>query len=264
MLRLGAVHKADSVMSNIESPSQSPYPRLLRIASRILGPDASPRSILDFGCGNGDEVQRLRAKNVDAWGCDIRFKPGQFVEQLASEGAIRTISLDSYRLPFPDNTFDLVLSNQVLEHVQDYPTTLAEIRRVTRPGGLGLHVFPPKWKPVEVHVRAPFASVFRARWWLTACAAVGLCKREQRGRPAAEVASENLAYLNSSTNYLSGPEILAHFHKQGFELARWGNQDWLDDSETLKGRVLARAGRLVPPLTSLHVATIRKILITRR
>lgn len=251
-------------MSNTASPSDSPYPRLLRIASRILAPGSAPISVLDFGCGNGDEVQRMRSRNLDAWGCDIRFKPGQFVEQLASEGAIRTVPLDNYRLPFSDNTFDLVLSNQVLEHVRDYPTTLAEIRRVTRPGSLGLHVFPPRWKPVEVHVRAPFSSVFRAHWWLTACAAVGFCKAEQRGRPAAEVASENLAYLNSSTNYLSGREILAQFRKQGFEMARWGNQDWLDDSTTRKGRVLARAGRLTPALTSLHVATVRKILITRR
>lgn len=44
--------------------------------------------------------------------------------------------------PFADGTFDLVLSNQVLEHVVDKPAFFAQIARVLTPTGASLHLFP--------------------------------------------------------------------------------------------------------------------------
>src|SRR4029079_8173687 len=46
-------------------------------------------------------------------------------------------------IPFPDNTFDLVMLDNVLEHVTDRPLTLREVRRVLKPGGL-LYMVTPK------------------------------------------------------------------------------------------------------------------------
>lgn len=46
---------------------------------------------------------------------------------------------DLTRLTFADNSFNLIVSSEVLEHIEDCPAALAEIRRVLRPGGM--HVF---------------------------------------------------------------------------------------------------------------------------
>jgi SAM-dependent methyltransferase len=49
---------------------------------------------------------------------------------------------DGRRIPFPDESFDLVYSSSVLEHVTDADALQAEIRRVLRRGGRALHVVP--------------------------------------------------------------------------------------------------------------------------
>ncbi len=42
----------------------------------------------------------------------------------------------AFQLPFPDQSFDVVLSSDVLEHLNDLRTTFSEIHRVLRPGGI--------------------------------------------------------------------------------------------------------------------------------
>jgi SAM-dependent methyltransferase len=62
-------------------------------------------------------------------------------------------------LPFADDTFDIVISNHVIEHVGDAAAQaahLAEIQRVLVPGGLGYLATPSRWQLVEPHFRLPF------------------------------------------------------------------------------------------------------------
>jgi ubiquinone/menaquinone biosynthesis C-methylase UbiE len=63
------------------------------------------------------------------------------------------------KLPFESESFDAVLSFDVLEHVQSPETTLAECHRVMKPGGYLCLVFPSYWQPIEHHLslvtRAP-------------------------------------------------------------------------------------------------------------
>lgn len=66
-------------------------------------------------------------------------------------------------LPFDDATFDVVISNHVIEHVGDATAQarhLAEIRRVLRGDGLGYLAVPHRWMLMEPHFRLPFLS-----WW---------------------------------------------------------------------------------------------------
>ena len=55
-------------------------------------------------------------------------------------------------IPYPDETFDLVLSHDVLEHVEDPRISVAEIRRVLRPGGLSVNVFPVYFGAMSHHL----------------------------------------------------------------------------------------------------------------
>jgi SAM-dependent methyltransferase len=112
--------------------------------------DRSAR-ILDFGCGDGRSVVQLRNAGWDAWGVDI-----DAARIARAADSARLLLIDDGRAPFGDGSFDLVISNQVFEHVERLEPAVAEIVRLTKPGGLGLHEWPGKWRPVEPHLAMPF------------------------------------------------------------------------------------------------------------
>jgi SAM-dependent methyltransferase len=62
-------------------------------------------------------------------------------------GALRG---DATRLPFPDATFDVVITSEVLEHIQDDVTAITEMVRVLRPGGRFAATV-PAWSPEVVN-----------------------------------------------------------------------------------------------------------------
>lgn len=72
-------------------------------------------------------------------------------------------------LPFPDNRFDVVFSSNVLEHISDLRTTLAEVRRVMKSDGLAIHILPtPTWRiwtslSHYVHIAKRLASLVGGR-----------------------------------------------------------------------------------------------------
>ena len=100
-------------------------------------------------------------------------------------------------------TFDVVVSNSVLEHVRDIDGALLEIHRVLKPGGASLHFFPPMGKPIEPHVFVPLGGLLRAPWWLALWAFVGVRNRFQQQLDWREVARGNRAYLTTKTFYRS-------------------------------------------------------------
>ncbi|MEX2446148.1 MAG: class I SAM-dependent methyltransferase [Dehalococcoidia bacterium] len=170
---------------------------------------------MDFGCGTGEWARAVRETGLVCLGAD-------FLERLPPERPEQLLAIEPepYRLPFPDSHFDLVFSVAVFEHVQDYDSALQEIRRVLKPGGVALHVFPARWRPIEPHVRVPLATWCRARWWLSLWARLGIRKPSQRGRHWRLVAAENERYLRESTTYLSRRALARHF-SQAFPLTRF-------------------------------------------
>jgi len=89
--------------------------------------------ILDFGCGDGFFTLLTFGKDLIDVGLDI---PGSRLGQAEQRAVYKTIvSYDGLRIPFPDNAFQTVMTNSVLEHVQSLTFTLREIYRVLSPGG---------------------------------------------------------------------------------------------------------------------------------
>jgi SAM-dependent methyltransferase len=171
--------------------------------------------MLELGCGDGALVQAALEQGIDAFGCDFEdqsfLKTKSVFTQMKETGRLLPIEPTPYRLPFEDCTFDAVVSDQVFEHVMDYPATLAELARVMKPGACCLHLFPSRNRLIEPHVLVPFATVARARWWLSLWANLGVRNRYQRGKSAVDVAAENFDWLPASTNYLPLKGIRAHF-----------------------------------------------------
>lgn len=104
-------------------------------------------TILDVGCGLGLYVRQFRAFSPHVWGVDI--DPDKVAE--ASKALPNISQAPAEALPFPDGTFDVVLSHEVLEHVDDDRRAVAEACRVLKPGGRLVVFAPNRWYPFETH-----------------------------------------------------------------------------------------------------------------
>ncbi len=166
----------------------------------ILGAPLPAATALDFGCGKGEVVRALTAKGVDAYGCD-------FADELGQGDRVAAI-VDPYRLPYPNAMFDAVFSFEVFEHVQDYAESFREIRRVLRPGGISIHMFPSRYLLLEPHLFTPLGTIIQSRAWLLLWARLGVRNSFQHGKGPAEVADLNHRFLAERTNYLRRGEIL--------------------------------------------------------
>ena len=85
---------------------------------------------LDVSCRNGEVAQALALRGFDVRG--TRFERGlPPIEGISIEEGV-----DLTRgLPYPDESFDLVLLTEVIEHLENHSTAIGEIARVLRPGG---------------------------------------------------------------------------------------------------------------------------------
>ncbi len=104
--------------------------------------------VLDDGCGIGTYVGRLGEVVAQSVGIDFELERAQEAGQRVG---YRIACAASEHLPFADRIFDVVLSNEVIEHVQDDRAAVAEMARVLRPGGRAIIFCPNRWYPVEQH-----------------------------------------------------------------------------------------------------------------
>jgi SAM-dependent methyltransferase len=123
--------------------------RRLDVLARLAGSPAS-RRILDAGCGSGVYVEALIAGGADAYGVEF---DGEAVTRGRARGvpADRISQGDLGSLDWPADSFDVVLLNEVLEHVPDDDAALVEIRRVLRDGGHLVVFSPNRLYPFETH-----------------------------------------------------------------------------------------------------------------
>lgn len=137
-----------------------------RVLSEVLGRIPLPPGsrLLDAGCGSGRELDELalrgRVSGVD-------------VSEVAVACARARGHLDVHRaaieqMPFAGGTFDLVTCLDVIEHTPDDRVTLAELRRVARPGGtlvVTVPAYPSLWSAHDVangHFRRYRRATLRA------------------------------------------------------------------------------------------------------
>lgn len=91
--------------------------------------------VLDVGCGIGYGTQILGDVAAHVTGVDVAKEAIAAATSRARNGRCTFRLYDGRHLPFENESFDLVTSFHVLEHVQDDAGFLAEIRRVVRPNG---------------------------------------------------------------------------------------------------------------------------------
>lgn len=88
--------------------------------------------LLDAGCGTGYFSQRSLTAGADVVSVDIGVK---LLEQARKKGITKPVASDITKLAFGNNTFDVVISSECIEHTPSPETAVAELVRVLRPGG---------------------------------------------------------------------------------------------------------------------------------
>ena len=95
-----------------------------RAIARDVAPAGTRQSVLDVGCGDKPYLPYFHGVANEYVGLDVH--PGPHTDVV---GAAES-------LPFEDNSFDVVISTQMLEHVPDPPRVVREAHRVLRPDGV--------------------------------------------------------------------------------------------------------------------------------
>jgi len=143
-LKSDSIHRAGfSPTENRKSKAQ----KILKVLDHHLNLPIKDKSILDIGTGNG-EISSYIGKTNYVFSVDItdtRQSKSDFIFSLCNEA-----------LPFKDNSFDVVISNHVIEHVQNQELHIREIKRVLKKGGTLYLATPNRLWPYEVHYKLYF------------------------------------------------------------------------------------------------------------
>jgi len=129
----------------------------------VLGDQALPPagSLLDIGTGSGWMAHHLaRAAGLAVVGVDVAD------QREIREGFVFRL-VQGVALPFESASFDLVVSNHVVEHLGGLDAQrlhFAEIARVLKPDGVVYFAVPNKWSLTEPHYRLPLLSWLPPEW----------------------------------------------------------------------------------------------------
>ena len=120
---------------------------------------ASGLRVLDVGCGTGRSRQIYARQAAHYVGLDLSFAALRAAS--LREPAIDWLQGDALRLPFDNDSFDVVAFSSVLHHVPDRAAALLAAYRVVRPGGLVFAFDPNLLHPAMLLFRHPRSPLYR-------------------------------------------------------------------------------------------------------
>ncbi|CAK0772914.1 Class I SAM-dependent methyltransferase [Gammaproteobacteria bacterium] len=233
-------------LTTYPSPASLTHQHLFSCLNTLIPIDASSVRILDAGCGNGKLIsfiyQAIKFTRpeiiIDIHGFDV-INHGvqlekQFIEKTIFEltNDIPTVDwserIKSLKIgdkwDFLDNYFDMVISNQVLEHVHNKPFFFKESYRVLRDNGYAIHLAPLCHYIYEGHLLLPFVhricSHDLLRGYISFCSLLGLGKFREHNKltriSRSEFSERHADYIYFLTKYASEKETLDMARNNGF------------------------------------------------
>ncbi|HEX9964285.1 MAG TPA: class I SAM-dependent methyltransferase [Allosphingosinicella sp.] len=199
--------------------------------------------LLEIGAGSGKQALELSKRGFEVEAIEIGSS------DYAKNRLYPIQDYDGRTIPFPDSSFDLVYSSNVLEHVPDLTNMHKEIRRVLKPGGRCVHVLPThRWRlntslaaiPSLLGVFLPGPRRFRRLATIRRSLGAALRRHGERGIVLTELWYFHPAWWRRN------------FRKNGFELIEDRPLGLFYTAEELRGAKwpLERRRRLAPLLGS--------------
>lgn len=115
------------------------------------------KEILDIGCGAAGKSLYYASKGANhVTGIEIvehyEQEANELAKKLKLENKFTFVLGDGAKMPFKENSFDTVIMNDAMEHVDDPESVLKEINRVLKPKGRLYVNFPPYYHPYGAHL----------------------------------------------------------------------------------------------------------------
>jgi SAM-dependent methyltransferase len=181
---------------------------------------------LEVGCGTGYFTLNLLQLGVIDRATASDISPGMLTQLQANADRlgldVETVAGDAERLPFADESFDLVLGHAVLHHLPDLDRAFAEFARVLRPGGTLVFMGEPSRygdRLARIPKRAAQAVAPVWRWAIRAAAAR---PADAEGAPqAAEHALESQVDIHA----FAPSELVGHAERAGLDEVRVSGEE---------------------------------------
>lgn len=115
------------------------------------------KKVLDIGCGAGGKTLFYASQGVEkVWGIEVvdhyEEEANALAQKKGLEDKFEFVLGDAANIPFDDNSFDTIIMNDAMEHVDEPLEVLRECHRVLKPGGRLYVNFPPYYHPFGAHL----------------------------------------------------------------------------------------------------------------
>ena len=218
--------------------------KILAVLRKHLGQDLSSLRCLDIGSGSGGIAARLANSFRITIGVDVDpYSVRYGVEHYQVSGLHQFVGSGSH-LPFPDSSFDVVISNHVYEHVDDPASMIEEIYRVLCADGVCYFAADNKYVVIEPHHHLPFLS-WLPRW---------LANRYLRWTQQEEAYNKNLL------SYGKLRRLVSRFRVVDYTLDVVRNPEKFSAEDVVSRRTRAIAGLLgfLKPLLPAYIWVLEK------